>query len=115
MVNQEKIKPRALPGRKLRRMNCALCSWNIKIITILKVNCFYHTCLYSFHVHNLEDMKNLDEFGFFKDLVSWILANLIRDDRTRRSLMKKLKEMCLIANSKVSLPRIPLLYLCSEY
>ncbi|XP_011499954.1 PREDICTED: protein timeless homolog [Ceratosolen solmsi marchali] len=35
-----------------------------------------------------------------QDLISYILENLINQDRTRRGVMKKLKEMCLIVNSK---------------
>lgn len=35
------------------------------------------------------------------DVVDWILEH-INQERTRRGIMKKLKEMCLIVNSKVS-------------
>ncbi|XP_048512372.1 protein timeless homolog isoform X2 [Athalia rosae] len=35
-----------------------------------------------------------------KDLVDWLLENIINDSRTRRGIIKKLKEMCLIVNSK---------------
>lgn len=33
-------------------------------------------------------------------MVDWILENLISDNRTRRGVIKKLKEMCLVVNSK---------------
>ncbi|XP_033230286.1 protein timeless homolog [Belonocnema kinseyi] len=35
-----------------------------------------------------------------QDLIDWLLDNLINKDRTRRAVIKKLKEMCLIVNSK---------------
>lgn len=35
------------------------------------------------------------------DLVDWILERLINETRTRRGVIKKLKEMCLVVNSKV--------------
>lgn len=39
----------------------------------------------------------------FIDLIDWILEHVINENRTRRTIIKKLKEMCLIVNSKVSL------------
>ncbi|XP_043268843.1 protein timeless homolog [Venturia canescens] len=36
--------------------------------------------------------------NYSQDLVDWILENLISDNRTRRGVMKKLKEMCLVVN-----------------
>ncbi|KAF7408535.1 hypothetical protein HZH66_003072 [Vespula vulgaris] len=35
-----------------------------------------------------------------EDLVDWILERLINETRTRRGVIKKLKEMCLVVNSK---------------
>ncbi|XP_051170612.1 protein timeless homolog [Leptopilina boulardi] len=35
-----------------------------------------------------------------QDLIDWLLENLINKDRTSRGVMKKLREMCLIVNSK---------------
>ncbi|KAK2582180.1 hypothetical protein KPH14_004537 [Odynerus spinipes] len=35
-----------------------------------------------------------------QDLVDWILERLINETRTRRGVIKKLKEMCLVVNSK---------------
>ncbi|XP_034934838.1 protein timeless homolog isoform X2 [Chelonus insularis] len=35
-----------------------------------------------------------------QDLIDWLLENIISEDRTRRSIIKKLKEMHLIVNSK---------------
>ncbi|XP_044599449.1 protein timeless homolog isoform X2 [Cotesia glomerata] len=35
-----------------------------------------------------------------QDIIDWILENIISDDRTRRGVIKKLKEMHLIVNSK---------------
>lgn len=35
-----------------------------------------------------------------QDLIDWLLDNLINKDRTSRGVMKKLREMCLIVNSK---------------
>jgi hypothetical protein len=35
-------------------------------------------------------------------LIDWLLEHIINENRTRRSIIKKLKEMCLIVNSKVS-------------
>lgn len=35
-----------------------------------------------------------------QDLIDWILENIINENRTRRAVMKKLKEMCLIVNSR---------------
>ncbi|KAF7990289.1 hypothetical protein HCN44_000094 [Aphidius gifuensis] len=37
-----------------------------------------------------------------QDVVDWILENMIREDRTRRSVVKKLKELYLITNTKKS-------------
>ncbi|XP_015606157.1 protein timeless homolog [Cephus cinctus] len=37
---------------------------------------------------------------YSKDLIDWILENIISDNRTRRGVIKKLKEMSLIVNSK---------------
>ncbi|XP_063971887.1 protein timeless homolog [Diachasmimorpha longicaudata] len=37
---------------------------------------------------------------YTQDLVDWILENLISDNRTRRGVIKKLKELHLIVNSK---------------
>ncbi|KAI4503488.1 hypothetical protein M0802_001710, partial [Mischocyttarus mexicanus] len=34
------------------------------------------------------------------DLIDWILERLINESRTRRGVIKKLKEMCLVVNSK---------------
>jgi len=36
------------------------------------------------------------------DLIDWLLEHVINENRTRRSIIKKLKEMCLMVNSKVS-------------
>ncbi|XP_011690831.1 PREDICTED: protein timeless homolog isoform X1 [Wasmannia auropunctata] len=35
-----------------------------------------------------------------QDLIDWILEHVINENRTRRIIIKKLKEMCLIVNSK---------------
>ncbi|XP_012279584.1 protein timeless homolog [Orussus abietinus] len=35
-----------------------------------------------------------------RDLIDWLLENLNNKDRTRRGVIKKLKELCLIVNSK---------------
>ncbi|XP_012535516.2 protein timeless homolog isoform X2 [Monomorium pharaonis] len=35
-----------------------------------------------------------------KDLIDWLLEHIINENRTRRTVIKKLKEMCLIVNSK---------------
>ncbi|XP_071645976.1 protein timeless homolog [Temnothorax longispinosus] len=35
-----------------------------------------------------------------QDLIDWILEHVINENRTRRTIIKKLKEMCLIVNSK---------------
>ncbi|XP_014609708.1 PREDICTED: protein timeless homolog isoform X1 [Polistes canadensis] len=35
-----------------------------------------------------------------EDLIDWILERLINETRTRRGVIKKLKEMCLVVNSK---------------
>ncbi|KAH0946632.1 hypothetical protein HN011_005794 [Eciton burchellii] len=35
-----------------------------------------------------------------QDLIDWLLEHIINENRTRRSIIKKLKEMCLIVNSK---------------
>ncbi|XP_012222325.1 protein timeless homolog isoform X1 [Linepithema humile] len=35
-----------------------------------------------------------------QDLIDWLLEHLINENRTRRTVIKKLKEMCLIVNSK---------------
>ncbi|XP_046476559.1 protein timeless homolog [Neodiprion pinetum] len=37
---------------------------------------------------------------YSEDLVDWLLKNIINDNRTRRGVIKKLKEMSLIVNSK---------------
>ncbi|XP_015190382.1 PREDICTED: protein timeless homolog isoform X2 [Polistes dominula] len=42
-------------------------------------------------------------FSFYttmQDLIDWILERLINETRTRRGVIKKLKEMCLVVNSK---------------
>ena len=36
----------------------------------------------------------------FTDIVDWIVNNLIDNTRTRRGVLKKLKEMCLLVNYK---------------
>lgn len=38
----------------------------------------------------------------FLDLIDWLLDHLINENRTRRTVIKKLKELHLIVNSKVS-------------
>ncbi|XP_012062583.1 PREDICTED: protein timeless homolog [Atta cephalotes] len=35
-----------------------------------------------------------------QDLIDWLLDHVINENRTRRTIIKKLKEMCLIVNSK---------------
>lgn len=35
-----------------------------------------------------------------QDLIDWLLENLINKDRTSRGVLKKMREMCLIVNSK---------------
>ncbi|XP_011874597.1 PREDICTED: protein timeless homolog isoform X1 [Vollenhovia emeryi] len=35
-----------------------------------------------------------------QDLIDWLLEHVINENRTRRTIIKKLKEMCLIVNSK---------------
>ncbi|XP_011173663.2 protein timeless homolog isoform X1 [Solenopsis invicta] len=35
-----------------------------------------------------------------QDLIDWLLENVVNENRTRRTIIKKLKEMCLIVNSK---------------
>ncbi|XP_025075247.1 protein timeless homolog [Pogonomyrmex barbatus] len=35
-----------------------------------------------------------------QDLIDWLLEHIINENRTRRTIIKKLKEMCLIVNSK---------------
>ncbi|KAL0125370.1 hypothetical protein PUN28_004481 [Cardiocondyla obscurior] len=35
-----------------------------------------------------------------QDVIDWLLEHLINETRTRRTIIKKLKEMCLIVNSK---------------
>ncbi|KAG7212893.1 hypothetical protein KM043_002244 [Ampulex compressa] len=37
---------------------------------------------------------------YTQDLIDWLLENIINQERTRRGVMKKLKEMCLVVNSK---------------
>ncbi|XP_014475495.1 PREDICTED: protein timeless homolog [Dinoponera quadriceps] len=35
-----------------------------------------------------------------QDLIDWLLEHIINEDRTRRTVIKKLREMCLVVNSK---------------
>ncbi|XP_032684190.1 protein timeless homolog isoform X2 [Odontomachus brunneus] len=37
---------------------------------------------------------------YSQDLIDWLLEHIINENRTRRTVIKKLKEMCLIVNSK---------------
>ncbi|OAD57363.1 Protein timeless like protein [Eufriesea mexicana] len=49
--------------------------------------------------------------NYSQDIVSWILQN-INQERTRRGVIKKLKEMCLIVNSK---PCTQYIYCCTAW
>lgn len=37
-------------------------------------------------------------------MIDWLLENLINKDRTQRQVMKKLKDLMLVVNSKVRIP-----------